>query len=414
MWSAKIEDVLRDAMGLDARSIGSSTVRRAVQDRCAACGGVDLRAYWQKVSTSADELQELIESVVVPETWFFRDRAAFNELARIAHEEWRRTLAVRSVRLLSLPCSTGEEPYSMAMTMLEAGYTANQFAIDGVDISRRSLATARRAIYGKNAFRGTDLNFRDRHFQNTGHGYRLHDAVRESVRFRHDNIRADGFLSDVEPYDAIFCRNLLIYFDEEVQQRAIAVVQRLLSSTGVLFVGPAEANVVLHADFVSARVPLAFAFRRSSATAAVAAELPAPASPSKKTSRAAARSKKTANVAPRTAQPRTQTPANAPPVAPSTADLDRAFALADEGQLSEAAALCEADLQARGPSSRAYYLMGLICSADGFLSAANRYYRKALYLDKNHHEALLHLALLLEQQGDEREAKVLRRRAQRL
>jgi chemotaxis protein methyltransferase WspC len=281
-----------------------------------------------------------------------------------------------------------------------------------VDISKRSLAHARSAIYGKNAFRGSDMGFRDRHFENTAHGYRLHDLVRESVRFRHDNIRSDVFLADVEPYDAIFCRNLLIYFDAQVQRRSIGVLQRLLSSTGVLFVGPAEANVVLRADFVSAKVPLAFAFRQAAEAPAVVRAAPVP--PPRKRVRPAVPSKKPAGIPDRAPQRRNERPEKPALATPSGSDLARAYALADEGRLTEAAAICESALREGGPSAPAYYLMGLICSADGFLPAADRYYRKALYLDKNHHDALVHLALLLEQQGDLREAMVLRRRAQRL
>jgi chemotaxis protein methyltransferase WspC len=216
----------------------------------------------------------------------------------------------------------------------------------------------------------------------------------------------------VEPYDAIFCRNLLIYFDAQAQRRAIGVLQRLLRPTGVLFVGPAEANVVLNADFVSAKVPLAFAFRRAEVAPAKLRAAPVPAP--RKRARPAAPSKKPAAVPARATAPRNEAAAKPALAGNADADLARAYALADEGRLKEAAAVCEAHLRERGPSAPAYYLMGLICSADGFLPAADRYYRKALYLDRNHHDALVHLALLLEQQGDEREAKVLRRRAQRL
>ena len=102
------------------------------------------------------------------------------------------------------------------------------------------------------------------------------------------------------------------------------------------------------------------------------------------------------------------------PVAPGvTNGLDDAFALADQGRLMEAAALCEEHMRVHGPSASAFYLMGLICSADGRLAAADRCYRKALYLDQNHHDALVHLALLLEQQGDAHAAKRLRSRAQK-
>ena len=106
--SAKIEALLKDAMGLHAPSIGSASVDRAVRLRVAACGAASTDEYWERLRSSRAEQQELIEVVVVPETWFSRDREAFAELSRVAREEWRpsRPAAVR--RLLSVPCSTGE------------------------------------------------------------------------------------------------------------------------------------------------------------------------------------------------------------------------------------------------------------------------------------------------------------------
>ena len=407
MATSKIEALLKEAMGLDAASIGSSCVERAVQVRSVACGAANVSDYWERLRASPGELQEIIELVVVPETWFFRDREAFTELARITCHEWQRH-PTGMLRFLSLPCSTGEEPYSMAMALLDAGCPSDRFAIDAVDISERSLAYARLAIYGKNSFRGGDLAFCERHFQKTADCHQLNDAVRQAVRFHYGNIQADGFLAGAEPYDAIFCRNLLIYFDQPTQRRAIAVLQRLLSATGVLFVGPAEASLLLNHDFVSAKVPLAFAFRRAqrASPARVQARSPAVDVP-------AANAKIAAWAAPRGSRTIERAGPERPPTPPPEADIERAFALADQGRLTEAAALCETHLSEHGPSAQAFYLMGLICSADGRLAAADRCYRKALYLDKKHHHALIHLALLLEQQGDTREAKILRRRAQK-
>jgi chemotaxis protein methyltransferase WspC len=401
--AAKIEALLKEAMGLHAASIGSTSVERAVRVRLAGCGAATMDEYWERLRNSRSELQELIEVVVVPETWFSRDREAFAELSRVACEEWRpnRPAAIR--RLLSVPCSTGEEPYSMAMAMLDADFSPERFVIDAVDISERSLAQARHGVYGKNSFRGSDLAFRERYFEPVGDGHRVNDTVRRAVRFKHGNVLADDFLAGVEPYDAIFCRNLLIYFDDATQDRTIATLRKILADNGLLFVGPAEASTLIDHDLVSAKVPLAFAFRkappRSAAPRAHTAAAPAKPNPQK--------TRKT-QAAPQM-QPQ-------PPPKPAAAPdrLEDAFALADQGRLTEAAALCEEQMRAHGPSASAFYLMGLICSADGRLMAADRCYRKALYLDQNHHDALVHLALLLEQQGDAKAAKLLRNRAQKL
>src|SRR6202163_2862965 len=110
MIFAEFENLLKRTIGLDAASIGSSAIKHAVQARTSACGLKDLRAYWELLCTSKAELQELVEVVVVPETWFFRDREAFLAMARMAHDEWLPHHSRRALRLLSLPCSTGEEP----------------------------------------------------------------------------------------------------------------------------------------------------------------------------------------------------------------------------------------------------------------------------------------------------------------
>ena len=400
----EIEALLQQVMGLHAETIGSSSVARAVQGRMTACGGVDIQVYYELLTASPQELQELIEGVIVPETWFFRDPEAFVELKRIACEEWQPNRTGDVVKILSLACATGEEPYSIAMTLVDAGFASDRFRIDAIDISERSLDHARRGVYGTNSFRGDDLTFRGRHFQRVANGHRIHDAVRESVRFQYGNVRAEDFLVDALPYDAVFCRNLLIYFDQAAQASTIVVLRRLLKDTGALFVGPAETVSLLNGDFVSAKVPHAFAFRKAAPMEAAWQRPtfpPIPGLPRKPAT-------KLTWSAPQRPE-RVGVEAGPPPPKDSIA---QAFALADQGHLMEAAALCEEQIREHGPSAQAFYLMGLICSADGRLYAADRCYRKALYLDENHVDAMMHLAVLLEEQGDKRGAKRLRARAQ--
>ncbi len=147
MALADFEQLLKavDGAGRRLDRLGGDRARRA-----GAAVGLRPRrirhAYWERVRGSRAELQALIEAVVVPETWFFRDREAFAALARLAREEWLPSAPQTGCcRLLSLPCSTGEEPYSMAMALLDAGVPADRFRIDAVDISAAALAQAERA-----------------------------------------------------------------------------------------------------------------------------------------------------------------------------------------------------------------------------------------------------------------------------
>src|ERR1700722_3528138 len=177
------ENLLRQKMGLTAASIGSPAVERAVKSRMADLGYAQAADYGCYLSASAEELQELIEAVVVPETWFFRDPQAYVALARLVTEELRSAL-----RVLSIPCSTGEEPYSLVMSLLDAGFLPQQLRVDAVDISARALAVAKRGVYGSNSFRGADLTFRDKYFQPTAKGYAMTEPVRTHVMFHQRNI----------------------------------------------------------------------------------------------------------------------------------------------------------------------------------------------------------------------------------
>src|SRR5437867_5180284 len=218
----QIEQLLREKMGLDAASIGSSLIQRTVRLRMKGLGLKEPYDYKQFLLGSPAEWKELIESVVVTETWFFRDREPFSALVRLVLDHWAPAHPTGTVRLLSIPCSSGEEPYSMAMALLDAGLSGPRFQIDAVDISGRILVRAKRGVYGKNSFRGKDLAFRDRYFKPAKDGFVLDPKIRNAVRFRQDNILSATCLAGEAKYDFIFCRNLLIYFDRPTQQKALA------------------------------------------------------------------------------------------------------------------------------------------------------------------------------------------------
>jgi chemotaxis protein methyltransferase WspC len=425
---ARFETLLRQTMGLDAKSVGPAMIERAVRERCAASGALDIAAYWCKVNDSPIELQELVELVIVPETWFFRDGEAFKALTRLALSHSLRS--DRQLRLLSLPCSTGEEPYSMAMALLDAGVSPTSFHIDALDICTHSIATAQRAVYGMNSFRGKDLEFRNRHFVPVGERYALAETVRSKVRFRHGNLFDTALLANESSYDFIFCRNVLIYFGDAEQTRAVKVLGQLLDETGVLFVGPSEGGVLFREKMVSANMPLAFAFRKAVPAPAFQTNSVLPPMLSaglKPDAQARSRSAWTGAAPARPVRDQAQrqplpaprrwdvVPASAA-VTPATSDNDPiviARRLADQGRLGEAAEICTRHVQGHRPTAAAFYLLGLVSDAAGHHLEAREHYRKTLYLDPDHTEALVHLAALLEMHGDTAGARRMNDRARR-
>jgi chemotaxis protein methyltransferase WspC len=415
MAELDFESILSRHIGLNVEAVGAQLIARAVQDRQAACGVASAEAYWQQLQSSTTELQALIEAVVISETWFYRDPEAFTALVNEAGR-WLVNSPAGVLRLLSLPCATGEEAHSMSMALLDAGLPKQRFSVTGVDISLRALERARRGLYGSNAFRSADLAFRDRHFERSAAGYQLNPAERDTVQFQQGNLLSADITLGAATYDIVFCRNVLIYLDRDAQQVALAVLARLTAPGGLLFVGPAETSLIAGDAFAAARIPLAFAFRKSRAQG----QLAAGSSPKVSAPRAA----ELARPRPQAKLPLPCTPvAAAAPVDITTqlrgtldaeAHLAQVAELADRGRLREASQLSAEHLRRHGPSARLFYLMGLLSEAAHELEAAITLHKKALYLEPAHPEALVHLALLLDKQGDVSGADRLRRRARRV
>jgi len=204
-------------------------------------------------------------------------------------------------------------------------------------------------------------------------------------------------------YDFIFCRNLLIYFDRPTQTKALRRLNELLSPNGLLFVGPAELPLAMENQFISANLSMAFACRK--------AGHPAPSLQPRRMLRPLATPPIPSNTTP-AKKPASNTPKATPASAPASG-LEEIRQLADSGRLSEALEACQTYLREIGPCPHGYYLMGLVQDAAGDTGAMDCY-RRALYLDPNHYETLLQMALLLEKNGDSTRAKAFKSRAQRL
>lgn len=401
----KITALLEQAIGLKASAIGVATLERAVNARMRATASRDIGTYLERLTGTFLEMRQLVEEVVVPETWFFRDQEPFTFLAdRIVHSE--KDLSREFFRILSLPCSTGEEPYSVAMTLLLAGLAPTSFFIDAVDVSERVLSRARQGVYRDNSFRSRDLSFRDIYFTQTPEGYLLQKTVRDKVRFLQGNIIQPGFMESLGRYDVVFCRNVLIYFSEEAQLQSIDSLHQALVPGGILFTGHAEASLFFNTKLFSVAHAKAFAFRRqSSSPAEVAWQKPwkEPLAPSSTTPPAA-----------RPRQKKALPPQPSQPLDRSQSPLALVRRLADEGQLDEAARQGEEHLRRQGPSAEWYCLLGVIRDSQGQGEEALKLLRKALYLEPDNIEGLVHLALMAERVGDRDGAANYRRRVRKI
>nr|WP_279153192.1 CheR family methyltransferase [Pseudomonas mosselii] len=399
---------LQERIGLDVESVGAAMVERALRQRCTLVQAQNLDDYWVRLLQSTDEQQALIEAVIVPETWFFRYPESFTALAGLAHKRVAELAGARPLRILSLPCSTGEEPYSIAMALLDGGLSPGVFRIDGLDISPSSVAKGELGVYGRNSFRGSELAFRERHFTAVGEAHRLDERVRQQVSLQVGNVLDPALRARQGLYDFVFCRNLLIYFDVPTQQRVFEVLKHMTHVQGVLFIGPAEGSLLARLGMRPLGIAQSFAYVRQDEAPPVPIAKPA------------SRPTVAPSVPPRilTLPPRVGRP-NAAPVAkvmPAEGEAQLLASIAQHanaGDSAQAREGCERYLRKFAPKAQVYYWLGLLSDTEGDAAQAISHYRKALYLEPQHPEALMHLAMLLAAQGDEAGARRLQERAAR-
>jgi chemotaxis protein methyltransferase WspC len=444
----RLSVLLREACGMSLETLGETVVGVAVASRARALG-IPAAAYVARVTGDSREQEELLEELVVPETWFLRDGGPFAFLAERARQGAAEGRPV--LRVLSVPCSTGEEPFSIAMTLLEAVGGEAPWSVEAIDISARALRRAAEGRYRAAALRSTPLALRERYFSERGGLFEVATALRERVRFSRGNALALPRPADAAGYDVIFCRNLFIYLSAGARERLAAALLRMLRPGGVLLMG--------HADFIGeglgwARTGPSSAFAHAPVAqlqSAASAASAGPADPGRVAplrappagnglsplatlheltllgpggwGAAEAPSSRVRLVEPRAsgvpavpARAPAQPPLPSPPAlverAPGHAAqlLDDARRMADRGELEAARSLCERHVEAAPLDAAGHCLLGVVLSAMGRRAAAEACFRRATYLEPRNDEALAHLAMLAQARGDAAQAAGFRRR----
>ena len=422
MSLSMIESLLEKRIGLSTESVSSDIIAKAVQSRMQARGIAALDAYLAELRAAPAEWAELIELSIIPETWFFRNHQSFQFLRRCLKTEWLPLRSVRQFRALSLPCSTGEEPYSIGITALESGLPEQAITIDAVDVSAKGLQKASAGLYGRESFRNKELDamLRQRYFSEVNGKFQIQEHVRRIVRFQQGNLLDSTLLAGEKAYDVIFCRNVLIYLGSAAKQATIRLLDRLLAETGILFVGHAERPAFADTPFEWVQEPSVFACRRPKiiqpqalalqASAALkelpaAAPLPTPTFERRKQPPPAPATMPKAHAS--VAERRQQTDQTA-------AILNNARLLADQGQLNAAMTLCDNVLKTCPAHVQAHFLKGLIYQALRDEYKAEEWFNKTVYLDRTHDEALSYLAVLADYRGERERAALLRQRIERI
>jgi chemotaxis protein methyltransferase CheR len=380
-----------------------------------------MRRYLAVLQKDARAFDDLVAEVTVGETYFFREPA---QLAFIEREVIPRLRARgNGVRVWSAGCASGEEPYSIAILLRQAGLAADSWIL-GTDISEPRLARAREARYSRWSLRGCPPEIVEAYFKRAHRGFQLAPAIRDAVEFRRLNLADEEYAvpgSDIREMDIVLCRNVLIYLDEDT---IVHVARRLLDSLsdqGWLFLGASDPPLqsLVRCEVTVTEAGVAYRkldpARRASPAAAAAAEgkivggdgsrdsgEPNPAA--RVWSRPAGRRKiergrAAAIKAPRSATTRNRAPGRVRPD-DLAATIAHVGALANRGDLAEAERICSAAIERDNTSAELASLLSILYAETGRNREAAEAARKALYLDRGLVVAHLALGRALYRTGD--------------
>ncbi|WP_072716318.1 CheR family methyltransferase [Rhodothermus profundi] len=210
-----------------------------------------------------DEFRHLINAITINETYFFRAPAHLEVLERHILPEWLRTK--RQVRIWSAGCSSGEEPYTLAIFLrdrIQPRYPNARFEIIGTDINTKVLKQAQQGLYGDYAVRNVPPEYLQRYFIQQGNRYQLRDEIRKMVKFQVLNLADEIAMSTMRNFDLIICANVLIYFDDNMKRRVVQSFYRSLVPGGYLFVGFSETLYGISQAFQPVRFGKAIVYRK--------------------------------------------------------------------------------------------------------------------------------------------------------
>jgi chemotaxis protein methyltransferase CheR len=220
-------------------------VKRRLQERMSARAAVSFRDYFSalRFDLKGVELQQLINLLTVNETYFLREDYQFNALVEGMLPEFAAGRRPGSlIRIWSMPCSTGEEPYSIAIHILEHWRQSDDYAIEicGSDIDSSALAKARAGRYAERSLHRVSQPLRRKYFHARGDDFQICDELRESIDFSAINIVDRLAMARMRDVDVVFCRNLLIYFDDVSRREAVELLYEAMSPGGYVCLGHSE------------------------------------------------------------------------------------------------------------------------------------------------------------------------------
>jgi chemotaxis protein methyltransferase CheR len=255
--------LIYDESGITFSATNRSILESRLKERLREKKLDSLREYYSLITKEKEELKTLLDSVTTNLTRFFRNQAHFDAIEKYVVPELikiKGTSGDRRLRFWSAGCSTGEEPYTIAMLLKDILPAGWGFEIVASDISLKCLMVSKEAFYADSRVQGVPETYLAKYFDRKPGGYQLKDEIKKTVRFDYHNLKNDSGLRGL---DVVFCRNVLIYFDEAVQKATIERFWEAMAPKSFLFIGHSESLFGMNTRFEFVKTDWATFYRKN-------------------------------------------------------------------------------------------------------------------------------------------------------
>lgn len=260
-----LRDLVHERTGVYFEADRLDSMREKLAPRVAALQCRSLLDYFYVLKyddSNALEWRRVMDAFSVQETYFWRELDQIRALVDLLVPEWFGR-SQRPLRVWSAACATGEEPFSLAMALQEAGWGAHPIEILASDASEAALAKAEARLYRERSFRALPLELKAKYFEPQPDGFRLRSEIASRVTFRWANLMQLDDLPEARQVDVIFCRNVFIYFSPASIRQVAASFARRLPAGGSLFIGASESLLKLTTQFELEERGRAFVYVRN-------------------------------------------------------------------------------------------------------------------------------------------------------
>lgn len=247
----RFRDIIYTSSGINFTEINRPILESRLKDRLKKTNIKSLDEYYKIITTEPEELKVLLDAITTNLTSFFRNTIQFYGLENYILPEIQKRKTDKKIKIWSAGCSTGEEPYSIAMVVKEKMDPSWQCEIIASDISFNSLMKAKEGFYHSSKVSGIPPNLLKKYTIPIGDGYQIIEDLKKMIRFDYHNLKYDSGLRN---FDIVFCRNVIIYFDTKAQIEVINRIYEAMADNSYLFIGHSESLFGMNTKFIFTKI----------------------------------------------------------------------------------------------------------------------------------------------------------------